>query len=181
MIPRLSRSKRSAIIALGLAAIAAPALAQTSPPDGMKMGGRMMTRPMGPPSPEMEKAMAEHRAQMAKDIHTILRLRPDQEPAWQAFEAALAPPPPPSAMPDKPPAPGGAMESLDRMDKHMAAMSARHAKMEAATRTFYAALSPDQQQVFDALVRLRGLPGGHGPGGEGGHRKMMMMGPPPHP
>ena len=179
MIPRFSTFKRSALAAMALTAFAAPAFAQMGPPPpgGMMM---VMTKHMGPPSPEMEKAMAEHKAQMARDMHTILRLRADQESAWQAFEGAMTPPPPPASMPEMPPAAGGALQHLDMMDKHMTAMTAQHAKMEAAIRTFYAALSPDQQQVFDALVRLLGLPGPHGPGGEGGHHG-MMMGPPPHP
>ena len=181
MISPISSFKRLALATLAVSAIAAPALAQMGPPPPGAMM-MTMTRQMGPPSPEMEKAMAEHKAQMAKDMHTILRLRADQESAWQAFEAAMTPPPPPSGMPNMPPpAAGGALQHLDMMDKQMAAMSAQHAKMEAAIRAFYAALSPDQQQVFDALVRLHGLPGGHGPGGEGGPHKMMMMGPPPHP
>ena len=174
MIPRFSTSLRLALVATALTLCAAPALAQMPPPPPGAMA--MMGRHMGPPSPDMEKAMAEHRAQMAKDMHTILRLRADQEPAWQVFETALAPPPPPS---DRPTVSASALQHLDMMDKQRAEKSTQHAKKEAAVRGFYAALSPDQQQVFDALVRLRGMPGHHGREGEGGPRK--MMGPPPHP
>jgi hypothetical protein len=175
MIPRFSPLKRAALAALVLTAAAAPALAQMGPPPP---GGMMMiVKHRGPPSPEMEKQMAERKAQMAKDMHTVLRLRPDQEAAWQAFEAAMAPPERHGA-PDKPPVAGGAIQHMEMMGKHMEAMSARHSKMQAAVRTFHAALSPDQQQVFDALVRLRGGPGGHGRKGEGGPR--MMMGGPGH-
>ena len=174
MIPRFSTSLRLALVATALTLCAAPALAQMPPPPPGAMA--MMGRHMGPPSPDMEKAMAEHRAQMAKDMHTILRLRADQEPAWQVFETALAPPPPPS---DRPTVAASALQHLDMMDKHRAEKSTQHAKKEAAVRGFYAALSPDQQQVFDALVRLRGMPGHHGREGEGDPRK--MMGPSPHP
>ncbi len=142
--------------ALGLASLAGPADAQMGPPPPPHdMVG--MHREMGPPSPEMEKKMAEHRVQMARDMHVILRLRPDQESAWQAFEAAMGPPPRPDhpmGPPDGPPS--TTPQRLDHMDKMMAEMQARHARMEAATRTFYAALSSEQQQVFDALERLRG-------------------------
>lgn len=141
--------------ALGLATLAGPAGAQMGPPP--PHGMMPMHREMGPPSPEMEQKMAEHRAQMARDMHVVLRLRPDQESAWQAFEAAMGPPSHPDhpmGPPDGPPL--TTPQRLDHMDKMMAEMEAHHARMEAATRTFYAALSPDQQQVFDALERLRG-------------------------
>lgn len=142
-------------VALGLATLAGPADAQMGPPppphDMMDM-----RREMGPPSPEMETKMAEHRAQMARDMHVVLRLRPDQESAWQAYEAAMAPPrfDHPMGPPEGPPP--TTPQRLDHMDKMTAEMQAHHARMEAATRAFYAALSPDQQQVFDALERLRG-------------------------
>jgi hypothetical protein len=123
----------------------------------------MFRREMGPPSPEMEKKIAEHRAQMARDLHTVLRLRPDQESAFQAFQSALGPPrfehlP---RMEDGPPA--TTPERLDRMDRMMAEMEAHRAKADAATRAFYAALSPEQKEVFDALERLRGPDGPGGP------------------
>lgn len=177
MIPRFSPLKTAAFGVLALTVMAAPALAQMEPPPPGAM--IMIKKHMGPPTPEMEKAMADRKAQMAKDMHTILRLRPDQEAAWQAFESAMAPPAMRADMPEKPKGPGGAMEHMDKMDRHMSAMSERHKKMQSAVRTFYTALSPDQQQVFDALVRLRGVPGGHGGGGEGGPR--MMRGGPGHP
>jgi protein CpxP len=158
---------------LGLAALSAPASAQMGPPHDV-----MFERHIGPPSPEMEKAMAEHRVQMAKDMRTVLRLRPDQESAWQAFQAALAPPPRPDKPPGPPPMGATTPERLDMMGKHMAQMEARRARIDAATRAFYAALSPEQQQVFDALGRLRGP---HGRGGPGGPRMMFrtMDMPPP--
>jgi len=167
MIRRLST-----LAALGLCALAAPASAQMGPPHDV-----MFEHHVGPPSPEMEKAMAEHRAQMAKDMHTVLRLRPDQENAWQAFQAAMAPPPRPDKPPGPPPMGATTPERLDMMGKHMAQMEAHRTKMDAATRVFYAALSPEQQQVFDALGRMRGP---HDPGGPGGPRMMfrMMDGPP---
>jgi hypothetical protein len=165
MIRRLST-----FAALGLLAFAAPASAQMGPPPHDMMFER------GPPSPEMEKAMAEHRVQMARDMHTVLRLRPDQEKAWLAFEAAMAPPPRPDKPPGPPPMAATTPERLDMMGKHMAQMEAHRAQMDAATRSLYAALSPEQQQVFDALGRLRGP---HGPGGPGGPGAPLRDMPPP--
>jgi len=42
-------------------------------------------------------------------------------------------------------------------------MRARHEEMRQALAKFYAALSPEQQKVFDALQRLKGPPGHGGP------------------
>jgi hypothetical protein len=151
--------KLNLLAVLGFVALAAPAVAQMEMPPGHDM---MFRREMEPPSPEMEKKIAEHRAQMARDLHTVLRLRPDQEGAFQAYQAALGPPrfEPPPFTEDGPPV--TTPERLDRMDRMRAEMEAHRAKADAATRTFYAALSPEQQQVFDALERLGGP---HGPGG----------------
>lgn len=139
----------SALAVLGLVAVALPASAQMGPPN------MAFRRDLGPPSPEMEARMAEHRAQEARDMRLVLRLRPDQEAAWQAFQAAHAPPARPEP-PPPPPATAATPERLDAMARDMAEMDARRARADAATRTFYAALSPEQQQVFDALQRLRG-------------------------
>jgi hypothetical protein len=54
-----------------------------------------------------------------------------------------------------------------------AEMAAHQKAMREALTKFYAALTPEQQKVFDALHRLRG------PGGPGGHDMMMMHGPGP--
>lgn len=152
----------SVLAALGLFAMAAPAGAQ---PRDM-----IYHREPGPPSPEMEKQMAEHRAQEARDMRLVLRLRTDQEAAWQAFQTALAPPPM-SGPPAPPPPAATTPERLDAMGRRRTEMDARRAKADAAIRTFYAALSPEQQQVFDALERLRGP---RGPG-----RPMMFVHAPP--
>ena len=165
MTPRLA-----ALAAIGVLAFAGTASAQTPPP---KMGGM-------PDHAQMQARMGERRAQMDKDMHTILRLRPDQETAWRTFRDAVHPPGGHGMMALEPPA--GAQttpQRLDMMSKRSADHQDRRAKVAAATRTFYAALSPDQQAVFDALQRMRG-PGkmgrhhggppmmGHGMMGRGG-------------
>src|SRR4030095_365316 len=53
-------------------------------------------------------------------------------------------------------------ERLDEMAKHEAAMAAEQARMREALTRFYAALSPEQQKVFDALQRLQHHGGMHG-------------------
>jgi len=109
----------------------------------------------GQPSPEMK---ARHEAMMkqhVEDLKTVLRLRPDQEPALNAFVTAHHPP----ERREMRKGPEGAArttpERLDEMAKHEAEMTAEHAKMREGLSRFYAALSPEQQKVFDALQRLQ--------------------------
>lgn len=161
--------KRRMILAVAPALLATAAVAQPAPP------------PM-PPMPHMSEVdMKAHHAAMQKqhmeDLKIVLRLRPDQEPALAAFMAAHEP----KTFTRKLPEPSSLTtpQRLEEMSKVEAEMDAhRKAARDALTR-FYAALSPDQQKVFDALHRLKGHdgPGGHGgrfvmhggPGGHGGH------------
>lgn len=137
---------------------------------------------------QMEQRMAERRAARAKDLATVLRLRPDQMPALNTFLDSQRPnagqmgrtpgarPAPPAANAAPPTTP----QRLDRMAERTQQRQARMQQRTQALRTFYAALTPEQQQSFDALGRLRGGPearggGRRGPGG-GEHRGGRMMG-----
>lgn len=169
-------TRYAALVAIGLFVLAGPAAAQPpGPPPGM--GDMHGMHRMGDPA-AMKAKMAEHMAQMDRDMHTILRLRPDQEAAWRAFRDAMHPPAMPMAM--AAPKPGMTTpQRLDEMDKKAAERQASHDKMEAATRALYAALSPDQQAVFDALHRMHGAGAMmHGPGKMMGRQVMMMHGGP---
>jgi Spy/CpxP family protein refolding chaperone len=149
--------------------------------------GAMAQQPPGrrpAPSPEMQAMREAHEKQRMADLRTVLRLRPDQEPALSAFLQAGRRP----KMGDRrgPPPQGQAMttpQRLDEMAKRDAERTAEGQRRADALRTFYAALGPDQRQVFDALMRLQGPRGMHsgrggmrGPGG--GHGR---GGPPPGP
>lgn len=155
-----------AVAAIGL--LAGPAAAQPpGPPAGMgPMGGMHAMHGMADPA-AMKARMAEHMAQMDKDMHTILRLRPDQETAWRAFRDAMHPMDMPAMTMAAPKGPQTTPQRLDAMNRMAAERQARHAKTEAATRAFYAALSTEQQAVFDALHRMHG-PGMMKHGGPGG-------------
>lgn len=162
---RLLRSLALAPLALSLAT-----LAHAQPP--------APPRHDGPPAEARAEMKAMHEAMMKQhleDLKTVLRLRPDQEAALQAFVAAHHPPDMDKRemrLPEGRP-PMSTPERLDEMAKHDAERTAERQKAAQALKTFYAALSPEQQKVFDALQRLQGPHGG--PGG----RHMMMMGPPP--
>lgn len=157
-----------ALAALTLALLAAPALAQ-APDAGAGRHGQDHQR--------MEAMMQQHRAEKSHDLHTILAIRPDEEAAFSAFESSMAPPP----RSDHEPKDRQAFEAMttpQRLDRMLAKMAEHTARMRQhieAVKTFYAALSPEQQHVFDALGRMHGGHGGHG----GGMMHGPGEGPPP--
>ncbi|MCX7588609.1 Spy/CpxP family protein refolding chaperone, partial [Phenylobacterium sp. 58.2.17] len=114
------------------------------------------------------QAMAARRGD---HLRAALQLRPDQEPALKAFLAA--------SQPAARPAPGdraamAGMTTPQRLDAQRARMTERLARFDqraAATKKFYAQLSPAQQKAFDTLAPrgpgkgMGGRHGGHGPQG----------------
>ena len=174
MRPILRQAALTALAALGAASIAAPAAwaqddsrGQHATPDQMQARMRQMRE--------------AHGRQRAADLRTILRLRPDQEPALTAFLQSHERPEG-AGRPDEAPM---AINTPQRLDER-ARREAMHDRHAEALRTFYAALSPEQRQIFDALQRMhegherggfgrRDFGGPHGPlGGPGG-----PGGPPP--
>jgi periplasmic protein CpxP/Spy len=129
-----------------------------------------------------EGRWARHNPEMrAQHLRDVLQLRPDQEPALKAFLDASAPgmkkhrmgPPPGEAGKGAPPE-RKMMTTPQRLDMQAMMMAERQKAFEkraAATKTFYAALSPSQQKAFDAL---HGGKMGRGMGGP--HMKKMRMG-----
>ena len=112
---------------------------------------------------------AEMRAHMADHLRSALQLQPSQDGALNAYLDALRPP-------------AGAREHLgrgageaqhmttpERLDRMAARMDEQHSRMMAriaATKQFYAQLSPSQQKAFDDLGpmmmhRGRGHDDGH--------------------
>ena len=125
------------------------------------------------PSPETRAFHEALEKQHLQDLRTVLRLRADQEPALAAFvqaerlqgrgegPAAHRGPPPVEAL--------STPQRLDEMAKREAQRAGERQRRADALRTFYAALSPEQRQVFDALMRLQGPRRHGGPRGPGGH------------
>ena len=121
--------------------------------------------------------MQERRAKHLADLKAKLKIEASQEGAWSTFTSAIQPPAPPAQRPDRA-AMRAEFEKLttpQRIDKMNALRTQRMAEMNAAmnkrgdaTKTFYAALSADQQKVFDAQRMSRG---GKGHGGHHGHHK----------
>ena len=164
----------TSLVALTFAAVA---FAQTPPP-GPGPGGpgrdaQFMER--------MKARMEARQAERAKALHDVLRIRADQEGAFQAFNTAMHPardhkgPRGPRA--DGQGAPPALETTPQRLDKMAMRLHEREQRMETritAIKTFYAVLSPEQQRTFDSLPMLRG---GEGFGGRGGHGRGGPGGP----
>jgi len=173
LLMRLSPLVLAAALAGGVA------FAQSAPPaPPPPPGGERMHHEMG----EHMRAMEEAKA---RDLHIALNIRPDQEAAWQAFGAAMHPHMDGERHEGRPDAAAMASmttpQGLDMMEAKMAEHLAAFHRRNEAIKQFYAALSPEQQKVFDALARLHhremgggmmhGMHGHHGGGmehGEGG-------------
>ena len=134
---------------------------------GPMMHEGMMHHGMGRMDPARMQAIADrHHAQLKEK----LKLTPAQEGAWTTFTAAvkvraeMMAKRPDFAELAKLPTP----ERIDKMQalhaQHAAEMNAVMEKRGAATKAFYAVLTPEQQKVFDASTLPRhafaGRPGG---------------------
>ncbi|MGE5651768.1 MAG: Spy/CpxP family protein refolding chaperone [Bacillota bacterium] len=132
-----------AAFSLGVGSVAS--LAQT--PDGGPMGDHG----------NYGERMKEHMAKRAAELHDKLKLNAEQEKAWNAYMDKVKPGEPP-VRPDR-----GELDKLtapERMERRLAHMKEAEKRMEqhvAATKEFYAVLTPEQKKVFDEAFR-------HGPG-----------------
>jgi len=123
----------------------------------------------GPRAEKMQQRMADKMAKREADLKAALKLTAAQEAAWGTFTSAM-----------KPPAMGGKnrpdheemakLTTPQRMEKMQAMKAERDAHMAQrmeATKAFYAALTPEQQKVFDEKAHRMG---DHGHGGRGKHQ-----------
>lgn len=135
-----------------------------APPPGAPM---LHLKQLSPPSPQ----------ERAAKLKAILQLSPAQDAAVDAFVVATAPPDL-EDLPEPDRQKAEAMttpQRLDRMAEMHKQIESRMAKVEAATRTFYSALTPSQKAAFDALpppavMGFAGPPPGGPPMGRAGVR-----------
>lgn len=144
-----------AVAGLAAAAQAQPAGAGASPRhDPAQMQQRMQER--------MQERMARLKAE--------LKITPEQEAAWNSFTASMKPPARP-APPDREEIRKlNTPERIERMRAERARRGQAMDQREQATLQFYAALTPEQQKVFDARLPPAAhgplhTPRGHGPHG----------------
>ena len=165
-----------------LATAGVGAIAQTPSTNPQGDAGTTLSGPAAKPRGErmgrhdpaqMQALMAKRQAEMK----ARLKITPAQEGAWTAFTASMQPPANMGARPgpgqraefDKLTTPQRIDKMRDMRTQRMAAMDKR---MD-ATKTFYAALNPEQQKVFDTQHTMRG--GRHGGGHHGGMGGMGGM------
>jgi hypothetical protein len=116
-----------------------------------------VAQPAPAPGPDrqawMQQKIAERRAEVSHDLAVLLEIKPGQQAALDAFLAAEAPEPHGPRTQANP-----AETETERLDRLSAMEQRRAGRMQArieATRKFYATLDAHQQQLFDALMRLR--------------------------
>jgi protein CpxP len=144
-----------------LAAYAEPAAAPPAP----------KANDAGPGGPWGEHGR-RHMQERLDQLHKELKLTPEQEADWKTFSEKLdeAKKERKEARPD-----GEALRKLsapERLEKMIEFGKARQAAMEevlAATKTFYAKLTPEQKKTFDDLTPF-GERAPHGKGHGGPHR-----------
>lgn len=161
---------QSLVVAAVMAAAGGAAMAQMG--DGMMGHGGMHGDPA-----KMEQMHAKHLA----DLKAKLKITASQEAAWKTFTDAMKPPADMGKRPDR--AELDKLSTPERLDKmqalhkeRMAVMDTAMEKRNAATKAFYAALSPEQQKTFDAEHAKMGS---HGDGER--HRMHGDMGAKPAP
>ncbi len=174
-------------------ALAAIATAAPAAPEAKVDKRVVIVRDGGAPHPGGPGMMRFHHrgdpAKRAEHLRDMLQLTPAQEPALQAFLDATRPPEMAHPHPGKDGGKDGdkpehkrltTPERLDRQAEMMAKHQAAFARRAAATRAFYAQLTPSQKKVFDALPMMHG-PMMHGPGmmrhpgGPGGERRVRII------
>jgi Spy/CpxP family protein refolding chaperone len=135
----------------GMLLVAGVAYSQ-APAMGCDMGAGMQGHGMGRMDPAKMQAMMDKRHAALK---AQLKLTPAQEPAWAAFMEAHKLPAGKMGRPDMPDM--SKLTTPERIDKMKEMRAQRMSEMAmamdqrgAATKTFYAALTPEQQKLFDA-------------------------------
>ena len=110
----------------------------------------------------MEQGLAREKAR--------LQITAAQEPAWNAFTTAIRPDPAQRARMHAERGEWAKLTTPERIDRMRAERTQRDAEIDRrgeATKTFYAALTPAQQKLFDERPMMHGGPGGKGGPGHG--------------
>lgn len=155
----VSTTLKPLLLASLLAGTALSALAQTPPAGPMVSPGgehRNMMR-HGPMDPaKMQARIAQRQAALKEK----LKITTAQESAWTVFTSTMQPPADLHKRRMEMRADMDKLTTPERIDKMRALRTQRDAEIDRranATKTFYSALSPEQQKVFDAQ-RMRGGP-----------------------
>lgn len=159
-------ARLSGLVLAGLlAAMGTSAIAQGTPPAAPSPGSR--SEHMGHHGPaKMQAVMAKHQA----DLKAKLKLTPAQEGAWATYTTAMQPPASMGMRPsDAQRAEMDKLSTPERIDKMRSMRAERMTQMNAmmdkrgdATKVLYAALTPEQQKIFDVEQQKHSARGEHG-------------------
>ena len=170
-------SLNSLVLAGLLATVGASAMAQAPAAPATAPAPATAGKPAGHHGDRMARHdPAKMQAWVAKrqaDLKAKLKITPAQEGAWTSYTASMQPPargarptPEQRAEFDKLTTPQRIDKMKEMRTQRMAEMNTAMDKRGEATKTFYAALTPDQQKVFDTEHkkhgRHHGVPRGHG-------------------
>jgi periplasmic protein CpxP/Spy len=176
----MKQAHKHLLVAACVAVMGLSASAQTPPAPGAGQGqspgysqgaGRGPGPMMGSDPARMQQRIERMQERMAQRLAAFkqrLQITPAQEGAWNAWTAALKPAAGSVPRPDR--AEMARLTTPERIDRMRALRASRAAEMDRrgdATKTFYAALSPEQQKTFDtatARTGKRGMRGHHGGG-----------------
>ena len=159
-----------AVSAMAMIGTAALAQADAPPPPAPHERVHQAQRGEGPGRPD-PRQFAEHMQRRQAELKTKLAITPQQEGAWSSWTQALKPQK--DVQRPDPRAEREALaklttpERIDRMRALKAQRDMQATQRGEATKAFYAALSPEQQKVFDdQTLRMgpHGGPGGPRPG-----------------
>lgn len=162
----LRKSMMIGLLAIGLGTGSMTVWAEKGGPDGGQGRPGHAAQGEHKHSPERMKQAFERRQQ---NLHDKLKLDAKQEAAWKSYVDTIRPSAP-VARPDR--AELARLPAPERMQKMMDRLQEREQKLAlriAATKEFYAVLTPEQQKVFDAEFmagRRHHMRGHHGTRGE---------------
>lgn len=140
------------VTAAGIGLTALSSFAQTPPADAGSPG------PAGRHAPTADQIakFEQHRAKRQAQLHDKLKITAAQEGAWKTFTEKTAPMRP-ATQPVRPSKDEwNKLTTPERLDRHLDKMKKMEARMTdriAATKEFYAVLSPEQQKTFDQEFR----------------------------
>ena len=160
----LKQMTMAGAMTVAMAGASIAAIAQTPPPPPPPAASAQAQ----PHDPAQWRAkMAERHAKRMERLKAELKITPQQQGAWNSFAEALQPPAlPERASREKMREQFAQLTTPERIDRMRALRDRRAALMDQrdiATKTFYAALSPEQQKKFDDVtLRMMQRHGEHG-------------------
>lgn len=169
MTSTASRQLIAAALAATITVFASPGFAQSAGSTSPDLHAQHLTQradsPATTPS-ERQAKMQQRRTERQAALKAKLNISAEQEPAWSAFVARTTPETWTKRHAER--QDWAKLTTPERLDKMQARQAERAAAMTSridATRSFYSALKPDQQKLFDnqaqAHMQRTGMHGKH--------------------